>query len=70
MDMLLITFEQSLQTLALVFGGMVFGAVASALVTTYYWTTRTQRLEEKGERYRERIKGRFTRLHNRMDHQA
>jgi hypothetical protein len=70
MDMLLITAEQAWQTLALVFGGVVFGAVASALVTTYWWSQRSARLEEKGERYRERMKGRFTRLHNRADHHA
>lgn len=60
------TTAQAWQTLALVFGGMVFGAVASALVMTYLWTTRQQRLENRGLRMRERIRQRFDRLHRRM----
>lgn len=65
MDILFVTTEQAYHTLALVFGGVVFGAIGSALVMTYIWNTRKQQLEERGERYRERIKGRFTRLHKR-----
>jgi hypothetical protein len=60
------TLEQGWTTLALVFGGMVFGAIATALVMTYIWTTRQQRIENRGLRLRERIRHRFERLHKRM----
>jgi hypothetical protein len=63
---LFVTTQQAWQTLALVFGGFVFGAISAALIMTYFWTMRTAQLEERGERYRERIRHRFERLHEQM----
>lgn len=64
----LMTGMQALQPLLLVFGGMMFGAIGTALVLTYYWTDRAQAAEERGRRYRDHIKARFLRLNERLAH--
>jgi hypothetical protein len=56
------------QILTLLFSGAVFGFIAAWLLWIFWWAERKKRLEEKGEHYRERIQGRFDRLHEQAEH--
>jgi hypothetical protein len=55
------------QVLALLFTGAAFGFIAAWLLWIFWWAERREALKEKGERYRERIQGRFDRLHEKQE---
>ncbi len=52
----------------LLFSGMAAGFIGAWLFWIFWWSERKKRLEERGEYYRERIQGRFDRLHEQAEH--
>ncbi len=65
--MILAQFE-AWQVIALLFTGAAFGFIAAWLLWIFWWAERKKQLEDKGEEYRERIQGRFDRLHDKAEH--
>jgi ABC-type nickel/cobalt efflux system permease component RcnA len=51
------------QVLVLLFAGAVFGFIAAWLLWIFWWAERREALKDRGNRYRERIQGRFDHLH-------